>query len=177
MDVPLVSASTSHISMAFSGSYYGLARRQFQHTVKRCGMFPLRLLAPSHSAPGVRNVESDAEEDPRADYEIYYNQLLAKKRGSPVWVPGPGMQLPIAYRRRGVSIGDVGLIYCSGGFDFLFNIFLPADHSIHCGGVPEGFYPLNFAEIQNDIEKTIIYGPNSYLASSTLRKTSGVNSE
>ena len=131
----------------------------------------------SHSAPGVCNAESDAGIVPRADYEIYYNQLLAKKRGSPLWVPGPGMQLPVAYRRRGVSIGDVGLIYCSGGFDFLFNIFLPADHPIHRGRVPEGFHPLGFAEIEDDIEKTIIYGANSYLASSTLRKTSGVNSE
>ena len=25
-----------------------------------------------------------------ADHEIYYNQLSAKKRGSPLWIPGPG---------------------------------------------------------------------------------------
>lgn len=122
-------------------------------------------------------MESNGDGIPSADYEVYYNQLLAKKRGSPLWVPGPGMQLPIAYRRRGVSIGDVGLVYCSGGFDFLFNIFLPADHPIHRGRVPGGFHPFNFAEIEGDIERTVIYAANSYLASSTLRKTSGVNSE
>ena len=65
---------------------------------------------------------------PRADHEIYYHQLLIKKRGSPLWIPGPGMQLPIDYRRQGISIGDVGIVTHSGGFDFLFNIFQPADH-------------------------------------------------
>jgi len=109
----------------------------------------------------------------RADHEIYSSQLLTKKRGYPLWVPGPGMQLPIEYRRRGVSIGDVGIISSAGGFDFLFNIFLPADHPINDGMVPQGFSPLSCQGLERHIERTIIYGPNTHLAGASVRKISG----
>ncbi len=87
-------------------------------------------------------------------------------------MPGPSLTLPKEYRRSGISIGDVGIIYRSGVFNFLFNIFLSADHDINCGRVPAGFSPLEFALIKNDIDT---FGPGSYLASTSLRKTSNNN--
>jgi len=106
----------------------------------------------------------------RADHEIYSGQLLTKKRGYPLWVPGPGKRLPIAYRRSGVSIGDVGIITSTGEFDFLFNILQPADHSINRGIVPRGFSPLSLEELSCDIQENTIYGPDTYLASSSVQK-------
>ncbi|KAJ6492852.1 hypothetical protein C8R47DRAFT_424145 [Mycena vitilis] len=52
---------------------------------------------------------------------------------------------PVAYLRRGISIGDVGLVREDGMFDFLFNIYLPADHPINDGvrNVPTDFAPLD----------------------------------
>jgi len=108
----------------------------------------------------------------RADHEVYSSQLLTKKRGYPLWVPGPGMQLPIEYRRQGVSIGDVGIITPTGKFDFLFNIFLPAHDPINDGMVPQGFTPLLLREVERDIQRSIDYGPNTHLASSSVRKIS-----
>jgi hypothetical protein len=108
----------------------------------------------------------------RADHEIYSGQLLTKKRGYPLWVPGPGKRLPIAYRRLGVSIGDVGIVTSTGEFDFLFNIFQPADHPINRGIVPRGFSPLLLEELSCDIQENTIYGPDTYLASSSVRKIS-----
>jgi hypothetical protein len=75
------------------------------------------------------------------------------------------MQLPIEYRRQGLSIGDVGIITPLGAFDFLFNIFQPADHPINRGCVPRGFFPLSNPEI----DEPTVYGPKAHLASSSLR--------
>jgi len=110
---------------------------------------------------------------PRADHDIYYHQLLTKRRGSPLWIPGPGRLLPIAYRKQGISIGDVGIITHFGRFDFLFNIFQPADHAIHRRGVPDLFSPLDFGQLETD--PSTIYGGNTYLTSSSV-STSSVSS-
>ncbi|ESK82294.1 hypothetical protein Moror_15469 [Moniliophthora roreri MCA 2997] len=52
--------------------------------------------------------------------------------------------LPLEYRKQGVSIGDVGAINDQGGFEYFFNILLPAHHPCNqAGGVPDGFTPLS----------------------------------
>jgi hypothetical protein len=107
----------------------------------------------------------------RADYDVYYDKLLVKGRGSPLWIPGPNRKLPAEYRRSGIRTGDVGIIYRSEGFSFLFNIFLPATHDINKGRVPEAFSPLDFEEVEMDVEEREVYGPNSYLASSSIKET------
>jgi len=127
------------------------------------------LTPPQHD-----NYVANSEVVTKADHEIYYYQLLTKKRGSPLWTPGPGMQLPIEYRRQGISIGDVGIITQSGGFDFLFNIFQPAGHPINVQrGVPASFCPLDPTQLE--IETRCIYDRNTYLTSSSVR-TTGLNS-
>ncbi|SRR6266545_1669604 len=68
-------------------------------------------------------------------HDIYYHQLVVKGRGSPLWMPGPDMNLPTEYRREGVRIGDVAILYRGDGYNFLFNIFHPGDHPINIGRV------------------------------------------
>jgi len=82
------------------------------------------------------------------------------------------MQLPIEYRRQGINIGDVGIITSTGEFDFLFNILQPPEHAVNGGSVPHVFSPIPRQELGRDIQETIVYGPNTHLASSSVRKTS-----
>ncbi|KAF9004231.1 hypothetical protein BDQ17DRAFT_1305004 [Cyathus striatus] len=63
--------------------------------------------------------------------EIYIEKMLPLKNGYPLCFPQPARGLPVEYRSRGVSIGDVGVITRNGGFDFLFNVLLPAQHPIN----------------------------------------------
>jgi len=92
-----------------------------------------------------------------------------------LWIPGPNKLGPTEYRLTGVRIGDVGIIYRSVGFSFLFNVFLPANHPIHCGSVPESFFPLNLSEVGKDLEENDVYGPNDYLASASMRRTTNAD--
>ncbi|KAJ3511904.1 hypothetical protein NLJ89_g3841 [Agrocybe chaxingu] len=52
---------------------------------------------------------------------LYEQHLMHNGRGYPLWIPQPNIRLPIPYRAKGVSIGDVGIITAYGAFDFLFN--------------------------------------------------------
>ena len=78
------------------------------------------------------------------------------------------MRLPSLYRRRGVSIGDVGIITSSGGFSFLFNICQPHDHPVNLWGVPDGFVPVELKPA--DVCELPDLTPGSYLASATIEK-------
>lgn len=79
---------------------------------------------------------------PIAASQIYARQLLPQKRGYPLFVPEPSERLPDAYRQKGVSIGDVGIIQQDGSFAFAFNACAAADESVNCHGVPAGFKPI-----------------------------------
>ncbi|KAJ7649719.1 hypothetical protein FB45DRAFT_1464 [Roridomyces roridus] len=74
--------------------------------------------------------------------QCYCNQLLHQERGFPLYVPAPLDNLPADYKRKGVSIGDVGTVTPQGVFRFFFNIYLPADHPINDNDVPDNFSPL-----------------------------------
>jgi len=78
-----------------------------------------------------------------ADYDIYYHHLLASQKGSPMWIPGPDLNLPVRYRKDGIRFGDVGILYRAEGFHFLFNIFYHATHAINKERVPDGFEHLD----------------------------------
>jgi len=123
-----------------------------------------------HLPPVHIELARDTEMLQMADHEIYHEHLLLKKRGIPLWVPGPSKNLPPEYRRKGIAFGDVGILHHSGEFDFLFNVFLPADHPINRAGVPESFCPLDPKKVEHDIEQNPLYGSYDYLACSTLTK-------
>ncbi|KAJ7745709.1 hypothetical protein B0H16DRAFT_971241 [Mycena metata] len=103
-----------------------------------------------------------------SESEIYCNQLLRRKRGFPLYVPAPSQNLPAAYRRKGVAIGDVGRVTPEGIFDFFFNIYLPGDHSINDNDVPESFVPL-LPYGSKDIVN-IRYDPGDCVATSSVQK-------
>jgi hypothetical protein len=110
----------------------------------------------SESSPTIAtHTSSDSE---HSEYEIYYKYLSVKKRGFPLWEPGPHLRLPPDYRRKGVSNGDVGILNATtGAFSFLFNIFLPANHDINRWvGVPNGFIPLKQSKAQKNMTKATI---------------------
>jgi len=87
-----------------------------------------------------------------------------------MWLPGPSSTLPSTYRRRGITVGDVGIFTASGGFDFFFNISLPANHPINQQGLPEGFSPL--PQLQpSDIHRRVQFSPNSYLLSASVERS------
>ena len=66
---------------------------------------------------------------------IYAQCLLPLKEGYPLYRPGlhfrPNDDVYEAYRREGISIGDVGIIRPGGDFDFLFNICRTPNPNIH----------------------------------------------
>ncbi|KAF9533806.1 hypothetical protein CPB83DRAFT_409637 [Crepidotus variabilis] len=122
---------------------------------------------------------------------IYYEQLLSKLRGVPLWLPGPNANLPIDYRLRGAHIGDVGTITEFGGFSFLFNVFEEADSEINQGSVPDGFKPLrwisNSAYMKgkgtgdlgvrfSDVEKHAVYESGSWIGSETVEEINVLDS-
>ncbi|KZP32129.1 hypothetical protein FIBSPDRAFT_685746, partial [Athelia psychrophila] len=79
--------------------------------------------------------------------QIYVQQLLCKQEGYPLYYPEPPANLPLENRKRGVSIGDVGIIKVDGKFQFAFNIFMRwtgTNDEINCFGVPDHFEPLQF---------------------------------
>jgi hypothetical protein len=74
--------------------------------------------------------------------DVYARNLLVKSIGHPLWFPEPS-SYPPEYTRKGVGVGDVGVMSIEGHFDFLFNICLPSDHPINLNTPPE-FQPLEF---------------------------------
>ncbi|KAH6911892.1 hypothetical protein BKA70DRAFT_1422605 [Coprinopsis sp. MPI-PUGE-AT-0042] len=99
-----------------------------------------------------------------ASNTVYERHLLQHRHGFPLWMPQPTADAPPSYDDKGVSVGDVGIITPSGGFDFLFNICLPAEHPNNAGGpLPEGFVPL--LTQQKDITESDGHPLGSHIAS------------
>ncbi|KAJ7745745.1 hypothetical protein B0H16DRAFT_1726791 [Mycena metata] len=88
-------------------------------------------LQPSPGGTSLSIPSFNLLDDSFSESEIYCNQLMRRRRGFPLYVPGPPENLPEEYRRKGVAIGDVGSITPEGIFDFYFNIYLPADDPIN----------------------------------------------
>ncbi|KZP23666.1 hypothetical protein FIBSPDRAFT_664068, partial [Athelia psychrophila] len=94
------------------------------------------------------------------DSQVYARQLLPEKQGYPMYYPESPSNLPLEYRKRGVGIGDLGIILPDGSFDFVFNIFIPwtgSEGEINCFGVPDGFVPLQLSPqaVRSNPDKTI----------------------
>ncbi|KAF8172663.1 hypothetical protein BJ912DRAFT_100426 [Pholiota molesta] len=77
-----------------------------------------------------------------ASSAIYRDLLLKHRHGLPLWIPDPDENLE-EHKKQGISIGDLGLLTEDGGFEYLFNIHVDADHSVNKDMViPPSFTPL-----------------------------------
>ena len=110
--------------------------------------------------------ENLVEEEP--SNVIYERHMCLKKHGFPLWIPQPNMRLSRSYRRQGVSIGDVGIFTSDGGFDFLFNVCLPAGHPNNPNELPEGFSC--FLLRPADVSEFHAHSSHSHLASPSVKK-------
>ena len=115
-------------------------------------------------------VQTAANVDPPKDNEIYERLLRRKGRGFALYVPEPNMQLPIAYQKIGINIGDVGVITPDGGFSFLFNICAPRNDPINPSILPEDFSPLQPTLTDVNVVKFPRFKSGSYLASASIEK-------
>lgn len=71
---------------------------------------------------------------------IFYEALLPVGYGLPMWNPVPNLESPISYRRKGVSIGDLGLITDVADFKYLFNITFPIAHPVNPTDLPQDLF-------------------------------------
>ncbi|KAF8338631.1 hypothetical protein F5887DRAFT_1077568 [Amanita rubescens] len=75
---------------------------------------------------------------------IYSLEMMIHGAGYPLHIPTPSKSrsLQAAYRKKGVRVGDVGVITANGAFDFLFNACKPDDPSdagVNPAILPDGF--------------------------------------
>ena len=111
------------------------------------------------------------ENDPvkkESSNSIYQRHMYLEAHGFPLWIPQPNTSLRRSYQRQGVSIGDVGIFTSDGGFDFLFNICLPAGHASNPNELPEGFSPLELKP--EDVCKFRAHSSHSHLVSPSVKK-------
>ncbi|EDR05836.1 uncharacterized protein LACBIDRAFT_294783 [Laccaria bicolor S238N-H82] len=113
---------------------------------------------------------TDEREAPNARYERH---LLVEHHGFPLWAPQPHSRLPLSYRRKGVSIGDVGVITKDGYFDFLFNICLPRGHASNPTFLPTNFSPVYL--LPTDVSELRQHDLGSCLLTSTTEKLRGLS--
>ncbi|KIJ96269.1 hypothetical protein K443DRAFT_107530 [Laccaria amethystina LaAM-08-1] len=110
--------------------------------------------------------ENLIEEEP--SNAIYERHMYLKKHGFPLWIPQPNMGLSRSYQQQGVSIGDVGIFTSDGGFDFLFNVCLPARHPNNPNELPEGFSRLVLRP--GDVSKFRAHSSHSHMTSTFVQK-------
>jgi len=102
--------------------------------------------------------------------EVYESLLEPKRRGYALWIPAPNKNLPLPYQRKGVEIGDIGIITPDGNFSFLFNICVPRDDPINPRSLPQDFVPIQPPIDPIDIRKLAVFQEGSYLASTSIEK-------
>lgn len=115
-------------------------------------------------------LSTDEREPPNARYERH---LLVEHHGFPLWAPQPHSRLPLSYRRKGVSIGDVGIITKDGYFDFLFNICLPRGHASNPTFLPTNFSPVYL--LPTDVSELRQHDSGSCLLTSTTERLRGLS--
>ncbi|KIL64784.1 hypothetical protein M378DRAFT_77863, partial [Amanita muscaria Koide BX008] len=86
---------------------------------------------------GVINI---AQLEIRSVADRYTRSMLNSLTGYPFYVPQPYSDFSEeVYSRRGVCVGDVGIITKDGAFDFLFNICPSQNSLINPRQLPRGF--------------------------------------
>jgi hypothetical protein len=119
-------------------------------------------------AAGIKVATELASDDIGTIADTYVRNMMATLRGYPLWAISPSWTHPLGRRRKGFVVGDVGIIQSSGVFTAYFNIFQPADHSLHEFGVPSNFRP--FTQSDPKVRKRSFYEGAS-IASPSMRVT------
>ncbi|PPQ76765.1 hypothetical protein CVT26_000265 [Gymnopilus dilepis] len=96
----------------------------------------------------------------------YSRSLLLAGHGFPIWNPSGDLARPPAYLKRGISIGDVGVLDSDGVFEFHFNIYLPPDDPTHAGTVPPHFQPVEPILQPHEIRYDREYFPPGHVVAS-----------
>jgi hypothetical protein len=106
-----------------------------------------------------------------AGRDIYGTLLSRKGRGYALSTPEPNKNLPVEYQRKGIQIGDVGIINPDGSFSYIFNICTPRDDPINPRSLPVDFAPIDPPIDPIDIQRLAAFKPGSYLASPSIEKS------
>ncbi|KAF7336937.1 Calcineurin responsive transcriptional factor [Mycena venus] len=186
-DPSVLYAGPSHASQSASHMFqnatrFGIQRSQFMNVQGNMNIQPMvpyptaasLVLSGTQGPQASQIVAPDPPSIPptvESESGNYSKHLLRQGRGFPLYVPGPQINLPAAYRRTGVSIGDVGRVTPEGSFDFFFNIYLPADHPINDNDVPEDFHPLP-GYASRDIGH-YDFDPGNCVSSSSIQEITG----
>jgi hypothetical protein len=85
-------------------------------------------------------------------------------------MPEPNNNLPSPYRKKGVQIGDVGILAPDGSFSFLFNICVSRNDPINPPTLPEEFAPVHPPIDPIDIRRFATFKAGSYLASTSVEE-------
>ena len=104
----------------------------------------------------------------RLPYEIYATHLAPKRPGWALWMPEPNNNLPSPCRKKGVQLGDVGIIAPDGTFSFIFNMCVSRDDPINPRSLPEEFVPIHPPIDKIDICRYAAFKAGSYLASTSI---------
>ena len=98
------------------------------------------------SLPPLQQSCSSAPKDAR----IYLSLMLQHAHGYPLYRPEPKRNLPMAYRRKGIRIGDVGTVSSDGAFNFLFNVNGSIASEVNPAMLPDDFETLSHIEVSSD---------------------------
>jgi hypothetical protein len=83
-------------------------------------------------------------------------------------MPEPNNNLPSEYRKKGVQLGDVGIIAPDGSFSFIFNIYLLPKNPINPRRpFPEEFVPIRSID-RADVRRFAAFKAGSHLASTSV---------
>ncbi|KZV93490.1 hypothetical protein EXIGLDRAFT_612881 [Exidia glandulosa HHB12029] len=101
-----------------------------------------------------------------------YRELLYQHgHGYPFWIPEPSDALSKEQKAEGVRLGDVGILTDDGGFEYLWNVHLPADHPYNKSRVPSNFTPLAPLNETRDVRRIDAFYPeNTAISSSSVKK-------
>ncbi|KZV91913.1 hypothetical protein EXIGLDRAFT_718838 [Exidia glandulosa HHB12029] len=101
-----------------------------------------------------------------------YRELLYQHgHGYPFWIPETNDALSKEQKAEGVRLGDVGILTDDGGFEYLWNVHLPADHPYNKSRVPPNFTPLEALNETLDVRRIDAFYPeNTAISSSSVKK-------
>ncbi|KAF8328475.1 hypothetical protein F5887DRAFT_149336, partial [Amanita rubescens] len=100
--------------------------------------------------------------------------MLVLGLGYPLYMPSPSETLPMAYRKKGIRVGDVGVISKNGAFDFLFNACRQREEPD--GAINPVALPEDFELLDADINVHNKYNLPTHLLSSHVNALSSLDS-